>query len=69
MADNKVSITVVNTPSHITFKCPHCGSEIKITYSDFLGMMSEYYYVDWIGDTFDCSECGEKIEVKNVDWD
>ena len=69
MINNKTTITVVNTPSYITCYCPHCDEEIKITYSDFLGMMSEYYYVDWIGDTFDCSECGEKIEVKNVDWD
>ena len=53
MIDNKTTITVVNLPSYITCHCPHCGSEIKITYSDFLGMMSEYYYVDWIGDTFD----------------
>lgn len=51
MIDNKTTITVVNLPSYMTCHCPHCGSEIKITYSDFLGMMSEYYYVDWTGDS------------------
>lgn len=69
MTDNKVKITVVNLPSYITCRCPHCGSEIKISYSDFLGMMSKYYYDDWIGDVFECPECGEEIEIKNVDWD
>lgn len=69
MINNKTIITVVNLPSHITFKCPHCGSEIKIPYSNFIGMMSEYYYGDWIGDTFECPECGEEIEVKDVELD
>ena len=69
MTDNKVKITVVNTPSYITCHCPYCGEEIKILYSDFLSMMLEYYYGDWIGNTFECHECGEEIEVKDVDWD
>ena len=69
MIDNKVTITVVNIPSYITCYCPHCGDGIKIPYSDFLGMMSEYYYGDWIGDMFECPECGKEIEIKNVDWD
>ena len=69
MINNKTTITVVNTPSYITCCCPHCRSEIKIPYSDFLGMMPEYYYGDWIGDTFECPECGGEIEIKDVDWD
>lgn len=69
MTDNKVKITVVNIPSYIICQCPHCGSEIKIPYSDFLSMMTEYYYGDWIGETFECPKCGEEIEVKNVEWD
>ena len=32
-------------------------------------MMSEYYYGDWIGDTFECLKCEEEIEIKDVDWD
>jgi len=48
MINNKTTITVVNTPSYITCYCPHCDEEIKIPYSDFLSMMSEYYYGDWI---------------------
>ena len=32
-------------------------------------MMTEYYYGDWIGETFECPKCGEEIEVKNVEWD
>lgn len=69
MISNKATITVVNLPSYIICHCPHCGSEIKIPYSDFLGMMPEYYYGDWIGNTFECLECGKEIEVKNVEWD
>lgn len=69
MINNKTIITVVNTPSYITCYCPHCDEEIKIPYSDFLSMMSEYYYGDWIEDIFECPECGDEIEVKDVDWD
>lgn len=69
MIDNKTTITVVNMPSYITCYCPHCGEKIKIPYQDFLCMMTEYYYGDWIGNTFDCSKCGGEIEIKNVDWD
>lgn len=68
--DNKTKITVANIPSYIICYCPHCGEQIKIPHSDFLGMMREYYYGDWVGDTFRCPECGEEIiEIKNVDWD
>lgn len=69
MTDNKATITVVNIPSYIICHCPHCRSEIKILYSDFLCMMSEYYYGDWVGDTFECPECEEEIEIKDVEWD
>lgn len=69
LKDNNATITVVNMPSHITCHCPHCGEEIKIPYLDFLNMISEYYYGDWIGDTFECPECEEEIEIKDVDWD
>lgn len=66
--DNKTTITVVNTPEYITCYCPHCDEEIKISYSDFLNMMPDNYYLDWIQETFECSECGREIEVEYVDW-
>lgn len=69
MIDNKTTIRVVNVPSYITCYCPYCSEIIKISYKDFLCMMHEYYYGDWIGDTFECPECGREIEIKNVDWD
>lgn len=71
--DNKVTITVVNTPEYITCYCPHCDEEIKIPYSDFLNIMPKdavIYgsdYRDWMGEKFKCPECSKEIEVEYVD--
>ena len=69
MTNNKVEITVVNTPSYIVSECPHCGEEIKIDYNDFLDMMTHYYFQDWIGEVIECPECGKEVEIETVDWD
>lgn len=72
MTNNKITITVVNTPSYITCYCPHCNEEIKIPYQDFIDMMPEETitydsdYREWIDEKFLCPKCGKEIEVEYV---
>ena len=69
MSDNRIDITVISRPSYITIECPHCGEEINIEYNDFLGMMTHYYYEDWIDEVIECPECGKEVTIGSVEWD
>lgn len=68
ITENRTTITVVNLPSYVACICPHCGEDIEIEYLDFTYMMSNDYYEDWAGETFECPECGKEISVKGVNW-
>ena len=69
MTDNRIDITVISRPSYITIECPYCEEEININYNDFLGMMTHYYYEDWIDEVIKCPECGKEVTIGSVEWD
>lgn len=69
MADNKAEFTVVCSPKYVVCKCPHCKEDVAIEYSDFLDMMPEEYYEEWVEEKVECPECGKEIEVGCVNWD
>ena len=69
MTDNRIDITVISAPSYIASECPHCGEEILINYSEFLDMMTHYYYEDWVDETIECPECGKEVVIRSVEWD
>lgn len=67
MKDNRTDITIIRTPTDVTFKCPHCKAYIEMDIDDFECMMiDEIPY--WEDEEFCCPECGEDIVVNDVDW-
>ena len=51
----------------LNFECPKCLSDNSISYEDMLDIYGES--CDWKHGLITCSDCGEKFEINNIDWD
>lgn len=65
----KADITIEMVPRYVKYKCPHCGNEVDVDYSDFEDDRVNNYWADWKGDTVICDECGDEFEIGNVEVD
>ena len=64
---NKVDITIITKPVEVAYKCPHCKTIIEMDYDDFESMMINEA-PHWEHEEFCCDNCGEDIEVEDVEW-
>ena len=63
----KADIRVIKEPTFVKYTCPYCGFVIDIDYDEFESyMIKEAPY--WQGEEFICDECGEDIEVADIEW-
>jgi len=75
-AKTQISKTLGMLRRGIVFKCPHCGADVECLNGSAVGCASASLYpsgktkvdkrfADWEVDAeWQCSECGEKIEVE-----
>lgn len=57
--------TIESAPVGISFECPHCGNEVKISWSEL--NPPEYWGDQW--EPVECPDCGEKIELEDWEYD
>lgn len=65
----KVDITIEMAPRFVKYECPHCGTEVEVSYSDFEDDRMSKYWLEWEEDTVICDECGAEFEIGSVEVD
>lgn len=62
-----VDIVVIQEPKWVEFECPHCKSDIDITYKRFCDLAGEP--CDWRYTKISCPECDKSVEIRQADWE
>ena len=61
----RADFTIVQRPDYITFTCPHCGYDQRLSWDEVIE--PEYWGDEW--GTVNCPECDEEIELGEYDMD
>ncbi len=58
-------VTIIQTPSSISYTCPYCGERVIEDFEDFLCNqgLSWIDFPDWAYNPIKCSKCGEEIDA------
>ena len=59
-------IKIIQNPTDVKFKCPYCKHENHMYFKEFILSQLSEEEQDW--DRVKCSECGEEIEVRKIEW-
>ena len=63
----KADITIELAPKYVKYECPHCGTEVKVSYNDFEDDRMSKYWLEWKEDTVICDECGSEFQIGKVE--
>lgn len=65
----KADAKIITTPVFVVVECPKCSNEISYKYDEFISSMPSENITDWINKKIKCHECGQEIEIDDVEWE